>query len=193
MKKKFLATALAVIMLLSLMPAAALAADGTPSASGNYFFANGTPIKITASAPEGGEEATFEGFTANGTDAYISWNDNGTTKYIGVDASTNKANVFGGADGRTEAVSVESTSITMTGGTIWRLFGGNFGEEGTDTDFCSVVKGDVSISLSGDAVVKDLLHGAGARNTCVNGTITMEFDGVNLSDSSNMLYVNGGS
>ncbi|HIY05816.1 MAG TPA: S-layer homology domain-containing protein [Candidatus Evtepia faecigallinarum] len=191
---------LVTVMLLSLMPATALAAeptsaDGPPTASGTSFFANGTPITITANAPSDAdaEVATFNEFTATGTDAYISWNENGTTKYIGVGASTNKAYVFGGADGRTKAVSVESTSITMTGGTIWRLFGGNYGEENANTNFCSVVKGDVSISLSGGAVVKDLLHGAGARNTCVNGTITMEFDGVDLSDSSSKLYVNGGS
>lgn len=189
---------LSMTMLLSLLPVTALAAepesaDGAPTANGTNFFANGTSITITADAPSDATEATLDGFTAEGTDAYISWNENGTTKYIGVGASANKAYVFGGADGRTEAVSVESTSITMTGGTIWRLFGGNYGEEGTDTDFCSVVEGDVSISLSGNAVVKDLLHGAGARNTCVNGTITMEFDGVDLSDSSSQLYVNGGS
>ena len=198
MKKRMLSIVMALTMILSLLPVTALAAeptsaDGTPTASGTCFFANGTPINITATAPSDATEVTLDGFTATGTDAYISWNENGTTKYIGVDASINKAYVFGGADGRTEAVSVESTSITMTGGTIWRLFGGNYGEEGSTTDYCSVVTGDVNISLSGDAVVKDLLHGAGARNTCVNDTITMEFDGVDLSDSSNMLYVNGGS
>ncbi|OUN11564.1 S-layer homology domain-containing protein [Flavonifractor sp. An9] len=197
MKRKMLSIAMALAMMLSLLPVTALAAepkpaDGAPTASGTYFFANGTPITITAAAPENGTAATFNDFTATGESAYISWDDNGTTKYIGVDAAK-YVNVFGGADGRTEAVSVESTSITMTGGTIWRLFGGNYGEEGSTTDYCSVVTGDVNISLSGDAVVKDLLHGAGARNTCVNDTITMEFDGVDLSDPSNMLYVNGGS
>ena len=50
-----------------------------------------------------------------------------------------------------------------------------------------------NISLSGTAVVKNLLHGAGARNTCVKGTITMTFNGVDLSDENNKLYVNGGS
>ena len=197
MKRKMLSIAMALAMMLSLLPVTALAAepkpaDGAPTASGTYFFANGTPITITAAAPENGTAATFNDFTATGESAYISWDDNGTTKYIGVDAAK-YVNVFGGADGRTEAVSVESTSITMTGGTIWRLFGGNYGEEGSTTDYCSVVTGDVNISLSGDAVVKDLLHGAGARNTCVNGTITMEFNGVDLSDLSSQLYVNGGS
>ena len=196
-KRKILSMLLAAAMVLSLLPVSALAAgptsaDGAPTASGTNFFANGTPITITAAAPENGTAATFNDFTATGESAYISWDDNGTTEYIGVDAAK-YVNVFGGADGRTEAVSVESTSITMTGGTIWRLFGGNYGEDGSTTDYCSVVTGNVDISLSGDAVVKDLLHGAGARNTCVNGTITMEFDGVDLSDPSNMLYVNGGS
>ena len=199
MKKRMLSIAMALAMMLSLLPVTALAAepkpaDRAPTASGTYFFANGTPITITAAAPSDATEATFGDFTAKGTDAYISWNEDGTTKYIGVDASINKAYVFGGADGRQEAVSVASTSITMTGGTIWRLFGGNYGEENANTNFCSVVKGDVNISLSGNtAVVKNLLHGAGARNTCVNGTITMEFNGVDLSDLSSQLYVNGGS
>ena len=184
---------LSMTMLLSLLPVTALANnDGLPTASGTNFFANGTAITITADAPLDATEATLDGFTAKGTSAYISWDDSGTKKYIGVDAAK-YVNVFGGADGRTEAVSVESTSITMTGGTLWNLFGGNYGEEGRDTDFCSTVTGNVNISLSGTAVVKNLLHGAGARNTCVNGTITMEFNNVDLSDSRNQLYVNGGS
>ena len=73
------------------------------------------------------------------------------------------------------------------------MFGGNYGEETANKDFCSAVEGNVNISLSGTAVVKNLLHGAGARNTCVKGTITMTFDGVDLSNETNMLYVNGGS
>ncbi|OUQ55884.1 hypothetical protein B5E56_13750 [Flavonifractor sp. An112] len=196
MKRKMLSMLMALAMILSLLPVTALAADptakdGLPTASGTYFFANGTPITITAAAPEGEKVENFgTNFTATGTDAYISWDDNGTTKYVGVSSNTS---VYGGADGRTEAVSVESTSITMTGGNVWNVFGGNYGEENANTNFCSVVKGDVNISLSGNAVVKNLLHGAGARNTCVNGTITMEFDGVDLSDPSSQLYVNGGS
>ena len=204
---------MALVLALSLLPTAAFAAEGDeapveempvevqpmeeplveetagPTASGNYFFANGTPITITASAPEGTPE-TFKGFTATGGSAYISWDDNGTTKYVGVNDT---AYVFGGSDGRKAAVTVPNTRIDMIGGTIYRLFGGNYGEEGADTNFCSEVTGDVNISLSGDAVVKDLLHGAGARNTCVSGTVKMTFNRVNLSDPNTKLYVNGGS
>ena len=183
---------LSMTMLLSLLPVTALANnDGLPTASGTNFFANGTAISITAGRPEGVEALNFgSGFTAAGTDAYISWQDGTTTKYVGVSSNVS---VFGGGDGRTASVTISNTNITMTGGTVWNVFGGNYGEEGRDTDFCSTVTGNVNISLSGTAVVKNLLHGAGARNTCVNGTITMEFDGVDLSDSSSQLYVNGGS
>ena len=198
MKRKFFAAFLSLCMVMSLVPMTALAAPednaGTisaPTASGKNFFANGTPIMITASAPAGGEQATLNGFIAAGTDAYISWTEGSATKYVGVNGNT--AHIFGGSDGRESAVSVADTSITMTGGTVWNLFGGNYGEETADKDCYSTVEGNVNISLSGTAVVKNLLHGAGARNTCVKGTITMTFDGVDLSNETNMLYVNGGS
>lgn len=195
MKKKILAVFLSLCMAMSLLPVTALAADETgeispPTASGNNFFANGTPITITEKIPDGGVQATVEGFAATGTSAYISWDDDGTTKYVGV---SDDVSIYGGGDGRAKSVTLPSTSITMTGGTVWNLFGGNYGEETKDKNFCSTVEGNVNISLSGKAVVKNLLHGAGARNTCVNGTITMTFDGVDLSNDTNKLYVNGGS
>ena len=198
MKKSILAILLALVMVASLLPFGALAdedtnvAKPTPTGSGNYFFANGVPINISATPPDGGTVKTLEDFKATGNDAYISWLENDVVNYIGV---SDDVWVFGGADGRTAAVTVASTSVTMNGGTIYNLFGGNFGEEGADTDFCSVVEGDVRISLSGSAaVVLNLLHGAGARNTCVNGTVYMDFDGVNLSEEKTAkLYVNGGS
>ena len=196
MKKSILAILLALVMVASLLPFGALAdedtnvAKPTPTGSGNYFFANGVPITITDSKPSDGTVATVSGFTATGYSAYISWTENNTTKYIGV---SRNVSVVGGADGRTKAVTVDSTSITMTGGTINNLFGGNYGEEGSE-DFCSEVTGDVRISLSGSAVVLNLLHGAGARNTCVKGTVYMDFNGVNLSKSNtNFVYINGGS
>ena len=181
---------------MSLVPMTALAAEDTgttwdPTASGNNFFANGTPITITEEKPDSGEEKTFDNFTAKGEDAYISWTEGSAKKYVGVNGNT--AYIFGGSDGRESAASVANTSITMTGGTVWNLFGGNYGEETDDKDFYSTVEGNVNISLSGKAVVKNLLHGAGARNTCVRGTITMTFDGVDLSNDTNKLYVNGGS
>ena len=197
MKKSILAILFALVMVASLLPFGALADDGTvvavpitPTGSGNYFFANGVPITISATPPDGVTVKTLENFNATGNDAYISWLENDVVNYIGV---SDDVWVFGGADGRTAAVTVASTSVTMNGGKIDRLFGGNYGEEGSE-NFCSEVTGDVSIALSGDAVVWDLLHGAGARNTCVKGTVYMTFNGVNLSKSNtNSVYINGGS
>lgn len=196
MKKRLFGLILALAMVISIIPFA-MASEGDngtiskPTADGNAFFANGTPITITETAPKNGTLITFDKFTATGESAYISWKEDDTTKYVGVNGTS--ASIYGGSDGRSDAVSVPSTSITMTGGTIWNLFGGNYGEENANTDYCSTVEEDVNISLSGTAVVKNLLHGAGARNTCVNGTITMTFNGVDLSDETSMLYVNGGS
>ena len=198
MKKKILAVFLSLCMAMSLLPVTALAAEGEgtispPTASDNNFFANGTPITISKTAPDG-TDVTSEyktGFDATGASAYISWNDNEKIKYVGV---SDDVSIYGGGDGREKPVTLPSTSITMTGGTVWNLFGGNYGEETDEKDFCSTVKGNVNISLSGKAVVKNLLHGAGARNTCVEGTITMTFDDVDLSnETTNKLYVNGGS
>ena len=195
MKKSIFAILLALVMVASLLPFGALADDGTvgaehttPTGSGNYFFANGVPIDITASAPTVGSPVELEGFDATGSSAYISWTVNGATSYVGVSENTQ---VFGGADGRTKAVTVASTSINMTGGTIYRLFGGNYGEEEAGTDLCSEVTDDVYISLSGSAKVTSIIYGAGARNTCVNGTVTINLDGVVLN--GNESYVNGGS
>ena len=195
MKKSILAILLALVMVASLLPFGALADVGTvvaapttPTGSGNYFFANGVPINITASAPSDATPVELEGFKETGTSAYISWTVNGAKSYVGV---SDKAYVFGGADGRKDAVTVASTSINMTGGTIYRLFGGNYGEEGADTNFCSEVTDDVYISLSGSAKVTSIIYGAGARNTCVNGTVTINLDGVVLN--GNESYVNGGS
>ena len=197
MKKSILAILLALVMVASLLPFGALADVGTvvaapttPTGSVNCFFANGVPITITDSKPSDATPVKLEGFEETGTSAYISWTVNGAKSYVGV---SDKAYVFGGADGRDEAVTVANTRINMTGGKIYRLFGGNYGEEGSG-NFCSVVTGDVRIDLSGGAVVLDLLHGAGARNTCVNGTVYMTFDRVDLSKrNTNSVYINGGS
>lgn len=194
--KKFgkLTGLLIILAILLLLPATALAAtpaDGTPTGEGSYFFANGTPINITATAPEG-EEATISGLTT-GTSAYISWEDNGTTKYIGV---SEDAWVFGGADGSGGAVSVESTAITMTGGIIDRLYGGNMGQDGTATDGtldeASVVKGNTNIKVSKEEEtlnIKIYLSGSGRFNSAVEGTAIIEVSGADIANC----YITGGT
>lgn len=163
MKRKFFAAFLSLCMVMSLVPMTALAADDTgttsvPTASGDNFFANGTPITITAEMPANGQSATLNGFNATGTDAYISWTENGATKYVGVSGKT--AYIFGGSDGRESAVSVADTSITMTGGTVKNILGGNLGQENANQNDCSSVTGDVNISITGGSVT-NLIYGGG--------------------------------
>ena len=196
MKRKMLSMLMALAMILSLLWVTALAADeGTiyqPTASGTNFFANGTPITIEADKPENGQEVSFTGFTATGTSAYISWNDGDTIKYVGVSGNVS---VYGGADGSDSPVTIASTSITMTGGKVYNVYGGNLGKKANDAESCSKVTGDVTMKFSGDAEVPNLLHGGGAFNTCVEGTVYMNFENAtalnNYADGV-WPYINGG-
>ena len=81
----------------------------------------------------------------------------------------------------------------MTGGKIRYLYGGNYGSNGKTEGTSSTVVGDVHISLSGSAAVDYVLYGGGMQNTGVEGTVYMDFDGVDLSsDKTDSCYVNGG-
>ena len=199
--KRVLSIVLAVAMILTMVPFAAFADETTPgdntiappTASNDTIFANGTPITITKTAPESGEAVNFPDLAKTGTAAYISWQDNDTTKYVGV---SQDITVVGGkyADGN-DAVSVPSTSITMTGGTVNKIYGGNYGMEDNDPTHTSTVTGDVTMNFSDDAVVLYLLHGGGAFNTNVQGTVYMNFNNVenmNDEDSGIWPYINGG-
>ena len=183
--KRFLAVCIALCLAMALF-AVPVFAEGAaePTGSGDTFFANGTPITITATAPQGGQETTIDGLT-EGEGAYISWVSGGVTKYVGVSA---KATVYGGSDGRQAAVSVPSTSITMTGGTVHNLIGGNLGAKAKAP--LATVTGDVTMRISGDAKVVNYIAGGGYDNACVNGTVSLTLDGVNFAGLDP--YVNGG-
>ena len=162
--KKFLAICLSLCLAAALFAVPVLA-EGTaePTGSGNSFFANGTPITISAEAPQDGQGATVPGLTT-GTDAYISWVADGVTKYVGISAD---ATVYGGSNGTEQAVSVPSTSITMTGGTVRDLIGGNLGANAKTP--LATVTGDVVMRVAGDAKVSNYIAGGGYNNACVNG------------------------
>ena len=183
--KRFLAVCLALCLAMALF-AVPVFAEGAaePTGSGDTFFANGTPITITAAAPQGGQVTAIDGLNA-GTGAYISWVSGGVTKYVGVSA---QATVYGGSDGRQPAVSVPSTSITMTGGTVRNLIGGNLGANAKEP--LATVTGDVTMRISGDAKVSNYIAGGGYDNACVNGTVSLTLDGVNFAGHDP--YVNGG-
>lgn len=184
--KRFLAVCIALCLAMALF-AVPVFAEGAaePTGSGDTFFANGTPIKITAAAPQDGQVTAIDGLTAVGKDAYISWVSGGVTKYVGVSA---QATVYGGSDGRTALVSVPSTSITMTGGTVRCLVGGNLGANANTP--LATVTGNVTMRISGDAKVSTYIAGGGRDNACVNGTVSLTLDGVNFAGLAP--YVNGG-
>lgn len=200
--KRVLSIVLAVAMIVGLFPIAAFADGGdetttssdaiaVPTASSNAIFANGTPITITKTKPESGEAVTFENLAKTGTDAYVSWQDNGTTKYVGV---SRDITVVGGKYADGNAVSVPSTSITMTGGTVNNIYGGNYGMEDNEPTHTSTVTGNVTMNFSDGAVVLNLLHGGGAFNTNVQGTVYMNFNNVNMNNAGSGIwpYINGG-
>lgn len=184
--KRFLAVCIALCLAMALfaVPVFAEGAD-EPTGSGDTFFANGMPITIQASAPSEGTPVTLSDFTEGGTAAFIVWEDSGQTKYVGVSAD---ANVYGGSDGRQAAVSVPSTSITMTGGTVRNLIGGNLGANAKTP--LATVTGNVTMHISGDAKVSNYIAGGGRDNACVNGTVSLTLDGVNFAELDP--YVNGG-
>lgn len=198
MKKKILAIFLSLCMAMSLLPVTALAAEeagiiSEPTAGGNAFFANGTPITISAEAPADAKQVTFSNLKTDGeVTTYISWtNAGGQLVYLA--ATQGLQFVFGGGNGAENPVSIASTNITMTGGKIRYLYGGNYGYDGKTEGKSSTVVGDVRISLSGSAVVGYVLYGGGSRNTSVQGTVYMDFNGVDLSsDKTDSCYVNGG-
>ena len=205
MRKRFLATLLALAMVLSVTPfALASSEDGAgdgaeagtisqPTAGGNVFFANGTPITISAEAPADATQVTFSNLKTDGeVTTYISWtNADGQLVYLA--ATQGLQFVFGGGNGAENPVSIASTSITMTGGKIRYLYGGNYGYDGKTEGKSSTVVGDVRISLSGSAVVDYVLYGGGKQNTSVQGTVYMDFNGVDLSSGkTDSCYVNGG-
>lgn len=183
--KRFLAVCIALCLAMALF-AVPVFAEGAaePTGSGDTFFANGTSIKITAAAPPDGQVTDIDGLT-EGEDAYISWVSGGVTKYVGVSAN---ATVYGGSDGRQAAVSVPSTSINMTGGTVRNLIGGNLGAEAKAP--LATVTGNVTMRISGDAKVSNYIAGGGRDNACVNGTVSLTLDGVNFAGLDP--YVNGG-
>lgn len=185
--KRFLAVCLALCLAMALF-AVPVFAEGAadPTGSGDTFFANGTPITITATAPPGGQVTAIDGLN-EGEGAYISWVSGGVTKYVGVSEQTN---VYGGSDGRQAAVSVPSTSITMTGGTVRCLVGGNLGADAKAP--LATVTGDVTMRISGDAKVSTYIAGGGRDNACVNGTVSLTLDRVDLGGFGPLPYVHGG-
>lgn len=190
MKRKLMMVIVAAIMVLTMIPATAFAATpATPTGTGTDFFANGVPVTITKEQPQNSQKETLEDFT-EGTDAYISWTEGTTTKYVG---ATKDVSVYGGRDGSSSAVTVESTSITMKSGTVYNLYGGNLGKGNSVNTDTSVVIGNTYIEVSGkESIVENVIVGGGRCNSAVEGTATIKIDGVEFP-AGNTCYVMGGN
>ena len=103
--------------------------------------------------------------------------------------------VYGGKDGSASSVTVPSTNITMTGGCVRDVYGGNLGSKDKTEENNSKVLGDITMNFSGDAKVANLLHGGGAYNTSVDGTVRMNFENataMNAPGDGIWPYINGG-
>lgn len=190
MKRKLMMAVVAAIMVLTMIPATAFAATpATPTGTGTVFFANGVPVTITKEEPQNSQKETLKGFT-EGTDAYISWTEGTTTKYVG---ARKDVSVYGGSDGSSVAVKVESTSITMKSGTVYNLYGGNLGKGNSVNTDTSVVSGNTYIEVSGkESIVENVIVGGGRCNSAVEGTATIKIDGVKFPPD-NTCYVMGGN
>ena len=87
-------------------------------------------------------------------------------------------------------MSVPNTSITMTGGTVRCLIGGNLGANANTP--LATVTGNVTMRISGDAKVSTYIAGGGRDNACVNGTVSLTLDRVDLGGYDPLPYVHGG-
>ena len=204
MKRKLMMVIVAAIMVLTMIPATAFATGDTDDANESWptarvtesqgkcsivkyterenkrldFFANGNPIVIE-------KDSNSNGVTE------IKW---GTDKKYRLEFGSDVlVSVYGGSDGSSSAVKVESTSITMKSGTVYNLYGGNLGKGNSDNADTSVVSGNTYIEVSGkESIVENVIVGGGRCNSAVKGTATIKIDGVKFP-ADNTCYVMGGN
>lgn len=133
----------------------------------DVFFANGTPITISAKT---GND------TGNDTGAVITWGDNSTREV------SENAWIFGGGQGDAK---YKSSNITMEGGTVYSIYGGgaNWQQFASATQSANV--GIANITVNG-GTVKNLVNGGGLLCT-YTGTVNMKINGGEAKD------INGGA
>lgn len=177
--KRSIAVALTLALVLSLcagMSVFATQAELTPTGLEKRFYANGIPITVSAAAPSPGVEVDLGvDFKAKGDSAYISWAENGETKYVGV---ANTCTVHGGGYIGT---SFASSSVTMTGGTVSHLFGG--GRSTVQAQRAVVTTAVVDFS---GGTLSGTVYGGGAGFASV-GSAT-----VNISGDAHSMFATGG-
>ena len=187
----FIALFLVLLLLLSLAPTAFAEDELTAKNINGYYtiFANGNPIRLEAGTPDNytkvfvGDNPVELPSSVNGVVLVGNKDD-------GYDLS--KAYIVGGSDGRTEPVSVKSTSITMTGGKVFRILAGNYGSESKGKENVSRVTGDATVDISGGEISGGEVVGyinAGRCNTSIEGTFKLTITGGTFGENC---YVHAG-
>ena len=163
MKKKIISSVLALMLVVGCLPLAALAAQNdidaaqapTYNESTNEFFAGGTPITI-----EDTDEA--------GKAALIKWD--GGQQLIAADAA-----VYGGSDTVSSNIHLSSTSITMNGGQVKDLVGGNKTKnEKSGCDYSLI--DTVTLDINGGTITRGL-HGIDNQHTAFGADVRKEQNG----------------
>ena len=120
----------------------------------NEFFANGTPITINA--------ATSEGKTAT-----ITW-DGGSQEIDENDT------VYGGSDTTASNIHLASTSITMNGGTVYNITGGNKTKNEKACDYSIIDQ--VTLDINGGVITLGV-YGIDNQNTAFGTDVRKELNG----------------
>ena len=162
----FIALFLVLLLLLSLAPTAFAEDELTAeNIGGSYIlFANGNPIRLEAGTNNDYTKVFVGNSRTPATLPSVSGVTPNGDAENGYDLS--KAYIVGGSDGRNSAVTVESTSITMEGGKVYRILVGNYGSSSTTS--LSRVTENATLNISGGEVV-DYIN-AGRCNTSIDGT-----------------------
>ena len=176
----FTALFLVLLLLLSLAPTA-FAEEGLTAENigGSYIlFANGNPIRLEAGTNNDYTKVFVGNSRTPATLPSVSGVTPNGDAENGYDLS--KAYIVGGSDGRESAVSVESTSITMTGGKVFRILAGHYGSEKEVEWGVSRVEGNATVNISGGEISGGEVVGyinAGRCNTSIGGTFKLTITG----------------
>ena len=161
--KKLVTLLIGICLVLSMVPALALAAPSAPSIIDHYdsVYANGTPVTI-----EENSGSTIISFSDSGSTVYLKA-DGTTTSNVSEAGDFTDFNIYGGS----YAAAVDSTSITMKGGKVASISGGGESSGGT-------VTGNVAILVSGGTV--DTVYGVSAG--CHADTVSVKVEGGTVSN-----------
>ena len=162
--RKSLSLLMASLMAAAAIPAVAFATDvdetAAPAYLGDEFFANGTPITITGTSEEG-------------KTALITWDG-------GSQAIDENDTVYGGSDTTANNIHLASTSITMNGGSVKFIVGGNKTKNEKNCDYSQV--DTVTLDINGGTVAG--LFGIDNQNTAFGADVRKEANGKSYKNYS---------